>query len=281
VARRRTLRYTSSMPPPPAGTDLDVMLGATPRRAASGAAPRTRDPVARARWVLLISAAVTLALYVVPYGHVIARPLMYLSTLVHELGHGIAAMIAGGRFVKLEMWGDGSGAALTGTFTTGQRAVSIAGGLVGPAVAAAVGFAVARRARWSRWALGAIGLLLVWAMAFKIRNGFGLMVAGMVAGAALLVAWRASAGLAQLVLGFLSVQLALSVFSRGDYLFTDTAQTGAGVGASDSAQLAQALVGPYWLWGGVCAAVSIVALAAGAWLMLRGVARQRPGRIAV
>ncbi|HKE16095.1 MAG TPA: M50 family metallopeptidase [Kofleriaceae bacterium] len=231
--------------------------------------------MARARWVLLISAAVTIALYVVPYGHLIARPLMYLSTLVHELGHGLAAMLAGGSFVKLEMWSDGSGAALTGSISSWQRALTIAGGLVGPAVAAAVGFAVARRARWSRWALGAIGLLLVWAMIFKMRNGFGLMVAGIVAGAALLVAWRASADVAQLVLGFLSVQLALSVFSRGDYLFTDTAQTGAGPGPSDSAQLAQALIGPYWLWGGVCAAVSLAALAAGAWLMLRGVARQR------
>jgi hypothetical protein len=261
---------------PLAGTDLDdVMLGTGPRRAGGGARAQTGNAVARARWVLFISAAVTMALYVVPYGHLIARPLMYLSTLVHELGHGLAAMVAGGSFVKLEMWSDGSGAALTGSISSWQRAVTIAGGLVGPAVAAAVGFAVARRARWSRWALGAIGLLLVWAMIFKMRNGFGLMVAGIVAGAALLVAWRASADVAQLVLGFLSVQLALSVFSRGDYLFTDTAQTGAGLGPSDSAQLAQALFGPYWLWGGVCAAVSIAALAAGAWLMLRGVARQR------
>lgn len=270
------MRYTKGMPV--AGSDLDdVTLGGGRIRGGAGPA----DPVARARRVLLISAAVTIALYVVPYGHLIARPLLYLSTLVHELGHGLAAMIAGGSFVKLEMWSDGSGAALTGSFASWQRALTIAGGLVGPAVAAAAGFAVARRASWSRWALGAIGLLLVWAMAFKIRNGFGLMVAGVVAGGALLVAWRASADWAQLVLGFLSVQLALSVFSRGDYLFTESAQTGMGVGASDSAQLAETLFGPYWLWGGVCAAVSLVALGAGAWLMLRGVARQRARRISI
>lgn len=254
------------------------MLGT--RRARGGVAT-VANPVARARWVLLISAAVTVALYVIPYGDVIARPLMYLSTLVHELGHGVASMLAGGTFERLEMFADGSGVALTGSHTTVQRALAIGGGLVGPAVAAAIGFAVARRASWSRWGLGAIGLLLVWAMVFKVRTGFGLVVAGAVAGGALLVAWRASADLAQLVLGFLSVQLALSVFSRGDYLFTDTAQTGAGVGMSDSAQLAQVLAGPYWLWGGICAAVSVIALAAGAWLMLRGVARQRERSISI
>ncbi|HWM88569.1 MAG TPA: M50 family metallopeptidase [Kofleriaceae bacterium] len=262
---------------PLAGTDLDdVTLGA--RRSAAGVAgARTTDPVSRARRVVLISAAVTLALFVVPYGDLIARPLLYLSTLVHELGHGLAAMMAGGRFVRLEMWSDGSGVAQTLTVVGSkwQPALTLAGGLIGPAVAAALGFAVARRASWSRWGLGAIGLLLVWAMIFKVRTGFGLVVTGAVAGGALLVAWRARAEWAQMVLVFLSVQLALSVFSRGDYLFMEKAQTGAGVGPSDTAALGQVLGGPYWLWGGVCAALSLVALAAGAWLMLRGVARQR------
>ena len=258
--------------------DMDALALKGTRRggAAIGVgAPAPVNQARRARWVLLVSAAVTLALYIIPYGHAIARPLLYLSTLVHELGHGLAAMIVGGQFVRLEMWGDGSGVALTAAATNWQHALITAGGLVGPAVAAAFGFAVARRAGWARWALGAIGLLLVWAMVFKVRNGFGLLVAGAVAAGALLVAWRARADWAQLVLGFLSVQLALSVFSRADYLFMEKAQTGAGVGDSDSAAIGHLLGGPYWLWGGLCAAFSIVALAAGAWLMLRGVARRQ------
>jgi len=228
--------------------------------------------------VLLISAVVTIALYVVPYGDAIARPLLYLSTLVHELGHGLAAMIVGGRFDRLQMYSDGSGVALTAAASTWQNALITAGGLVGPAFAAAVGFAVARRTGWARWALGAIGLLILWAMIFKVRTPFGLAVSGIVAAGSLLVAWRARADWAQLVLGFLSVQLALSVFSRADYLFTDKALTGAGTGLSDSAALGELLGGPYWLWGGICAALSVAALAAGAWLMLRGVARHSRAR---
>ena len=276
-ARPPRVRYNHCMAL--AKTELDELtLGTARARAAvAGAAGRSTsgDPVRRARWVLLLSAVFTLGLYVVPHGQTIARPLLYLSTLVHELGHGLAALLVGAHFERLQMYADGSGVALTAATTTWQHALIVAGGLLGPAVAAAFGFAVARRAAWSRWWLGAIGLLLVWAMIFKVRTGFGMAVAGTVALSALAIAWRARADWAQLVLGFLSVQLALSVFSRGDYLFTDKAVTGAGVGLSDSAALGDLLGGPYWLWGAVCAAFSLIALAAGAWLMLRGVARNR------
>jgi hypothetical protein len=255
-----------------APSDLDDLTLGTRRAALRVAAP---DPVRRARRVLLLGTAVTLALYVVPYGRLIARPLLYLSTLVHELGHGVTALLVGGQFAKLSMYSDGSGVALTGATSSWQHALITAGGLVGPAVAAALGFALARRASWSRWALGALGLFLVWAIVFKVRTVFGLAVAGAVAAGGLGIAWKVRADWAQLVLGFLSVQLALSVFSRGDYLFTEKAVTGAGVAPSDSAVIGELLGGPYWLWGGVCAAISLAALALGAWLMLRGVARQR------
>ncbi len=235
------------------------------RRAATDPAETAR----RARWVFALSAGVTLLLYLVPFLQVVGRPLIYISTLVHELGHGIGALLVGGEFLKLQMWTDGSGVAQAGARSeTGQAFVSAAG-LVGPAIAAAVGFALTRRRKWARIGLCAIGVVLVWAMIFKVRTGFGLLVAGSVAVACLGVALRAHEDWAQLLLGFLSVQLALSVFSRGDYLFTDTATTGAGTGVSDSAAIGQLIGGPYWLWGGICAVVSLAALALGAWLMLR------------
>lgn len=236
------------------------------------------ETVRRARWVLLLSAGITLLLYVLPFGHLLARPLLYVSTLVHELGHGVAAVLVGGRFDQLEMWADGSGAARVFGRTELDHALISAGGLVGPAFAAAVGFAMARRRRWARWALGAIGLLLAWAMIFKIRTGFGLLVAGVLTAACLGVALKAADDWAQLLLGFLSVQLALSVFSRGDYLFMKQAQTGAGVGPSDVGVISQGIGGPYWFWGLVCGAISLAALGFGAWIMLRGVGRGAPAR---
>jgi hypothetical protein len=242
------------------------------------ATPRaTTDPaeaVRRAWKVLALSAGVTLLLYLVPYGDVIARPLMYLSTLVHELGHGITAILVGGDFHKLEMWSDGSGVAWTSARSEGQHALITAGGLVGPAFAAAGGFVLARRRSWARWGLLAVALVLLWACLFKVRTGFGFVVAGAVIAACAAVALKATDDWAQLLLGFLSVQLALSVFSRGDYLFMEEAHTGAGVGLSDSAAIGSLIGGPYWFWGALCGAISVLALAFGAWAMLRGVRRR-------
>lgn len=216
-----------------------------------------------------MSVAVTALLYTVPYGHTVAYPLLLLSTLVHELGHGVAALLAGGSFSKFVMYPDASGVAHIGGLSTIGFALSAAGGLVGPAVGAAIGLVCARRPISARWFLGALGVALVLAELLVVRNLFGLFFVGVFAAICLLIAFRGGAQLAQLFLVFLSVQLALSVFSRGDYLFMRVAHTANGVMPSDVAQMSQALALPYWFWGGVCGLVSVAAVAAGAFALLR------------
>jgi len=93
-------------------------------------------------------------------------------------------------------------------------------------------------------------------------------------------AWRGTARVAQAVVAFLGVQLALSVFSRADYLFTEVATTGSGRHPSDVANIAAALGFPYWFWGGLCALLSVTALATGGWAFLslsRTPAPEHPG----
>lgn len=234
----------------------------------------TRDPAlaARARITLLVSVGLTLLLYVIPNGHTIAYPLVLISTLVHELGHGIAALIAGGSFDKFQMFSDGSGAAhWSGAVGDAGRAFIAAGGLVGPAVGAAFCLILSRRPGSARACLGAIGALLVIAALVVVRNPFGWLFVGVLAAACLLIALWAGTQLAQLALVFLAVQLGLSVYSRGDYLFTEWADTALGRMPSDSQQMANAMgVGPYWFWGGLCGAFSVLMLLLGAWFLLRG-----------
>ena len=265
-------RYTFCMD---GGLSSSLKSARATRRAATDPIETAR----RARWVFALSAGVTLLLYLVPFLQVVGRPLIYISTLVHELGHGIGALLVGGEFARLEMWADGSGVAYSAARSGGGHAFLAAAGLVGPAIAAAIGFALTRRRKWARIGLCAIGVVLLWAMIFKIRTGFGLVVAGSVAAASLGVALKAHEDWAQLLLGFLSVQLALAVFSRGDYLFTKSAETGAGSGPSDVSIISMAIGGPYWLWGALCAVVSVAALALGAWLMLRPAGRLSVRRV--
>ncbi len=215
-----------------------------------------------ARKVLLVSAAVTLALYMIPFGQYLARPLLLLSTLAHELGHGLTALMLGGRFQRLEMWASGAGAAhldLAG-FGRLRQGLVLAGGLVGPSVAAALCFTLGRTGQGARWCLIGVGLLLVAVEILVMRNLFGFLFAGVVAAGCLLAGARCSPEVAQWVVLFLGVELALSVFSRADYLFKRTAVNPSGVYPSDVMQMQWALFLPYWLWGLVCGAFAVLVL---------------------
>jgi len=235
-------------------------------------ADRTPMPLShRARWALAGSAAVTFALYLIPYGQYIVYPLLLISTLVHELGHGIAAVLVGADFVEFKMWKDGSGVALhTVPDSDAARAFISAGGLCGPAVAAAAMVSAAQNHTWARYALGIFGAALALALLLVVRNGFGAVFCGTLAVASLVIALRANAHVAQVTLLFLAVQLALSVFSRGDYLFKQYAETAQGRMPSDSQQMADAMGGAYWFWGGMCAAFSVAMLLVGAFSFWRG-----------
>lgn len=227
--------------------------------------PDAERPGVSVRSVFLVSVALTLALYFLPYGRILARPLLLLSTLAHEMGHGLTALLLGGGFERLEMWGTGAGAAhldLTG-FGRLRQGLAIAGGLVGPAVAAAICFALARTGRGARACLLGLGALLLVAEALVVRNLFGFAFVGLVAAACLFAAARCTPAGAQLAVVFVAVQLALSVFSRADYLFTRMARNPIGAFPSDVYQMQQALFLPYWFWGAVCGAFAVGALVVG------------------
>lgn len=227
-----------------------------------GPAPRrTLGPRDRGRIMLGVSVAVTLVLYWIPYGHYFIYPLLLLSTLAHEMGHGLAAELVGGDFDRFLMWADGSGlASYSSSPSRIVQALVAAGGLIGPAVAAALLFRLARTATHARRIFYGIGAVLLILLLLYVRSLFGFFfVAGLVL-LALVLGRFSSDEMAQLLLVFVAVQLALSVFSRADYLFTPVAETSGGNHPSDVAQIAQALWLPYWFWGAACGAFSLLVL---------------------
>jgi hypothetical protein len=218
-------------------------------------------PRDKARLMLGLSVGVTLLLYFIPYGDVFVYPLLLLSTLAHEMGHGLVAELVGGDFDRFLMWSDGSGlASYRGSPSRIGRALVAAGGLIGPAVAAALVFRLARTATHARKVFYGIGAVLLVLLLFYVRSLFGFFfVAGLVA-LSLLLGRFSSDEMSQLLLVFVAVQLALSVFSRADYLFTPVAETSGGNHPSDVAQIAQALFLPYWFWGAACGLFSLLVL---------------------
>lgn len=222
------------------------------------------------KWFLGLSTLVTFGLYVIPFGSFVAYPLLMLSTLVHEMGHGLTALAVGGRFDSFQMWSNGSGVAQIGGFSNRlSSALVSAGGLLGPACAAALGFMLSRKEALARLAFTLLGVFLIASEFLWVRNSFGWIFIGGLAAIYLWLAQQRSGWLVQAALVFFSLQLSLSVFSRADYLFTPIAHTTEGIMPSDVAQIAHVLWLPYWFWGGVCALFSGLVLLLGLRVALK------------
>ncbi len=230
-----------------------------------GSAPESAGSARRAlAWAVGLSLLLAWLPGAIPALAWLAWPQVLVSTLAHELGHGLAALASGGGFDSLRLYADGSGVALTRSAGGSvQRAAIAAGGPLGPPVAALVLSSCARWMRASRVALGLIALFLLATLVLWVRNPFGaLWVTGcaVLAGA---VAWRASAAWAQALVCLVAVQLCLSTLSRLGALFSDTARTGAGELVSDTGQMAALLGGPLWFWGMLMALLSAGVMLAG------------------
>ncbi len=222
------------------------------------------------KWFLALSTLITFGLYVIPFGSFVAYPLLMLSTMVHEMGHGLTALAVGGNFNSFQMWSNGSGVAQIGGYSNRfASALVSAGGLLGPACAAALGFVLSRKEALARLAFSVLGAFLIASEFLWVRNSFGWIFVGCLAAIYLWLAQQRTGWLAQAALVFFSLQLSLSVFSRADYLFTPVAYTAEGVMPSDVAQIANVLWLPYWFWGGACAVFSGLVLLLGLRVALK------------
>lgn len=216
------------------------------------------------RITVTLVAIFTLILYMVPFLYPLAYPFVLLSTLVHEMGHGIAAILVGGHFDFFKIWFDGSGVAnIRGDFGALARGFVAAAGLLGPSIMAGFFFMNIKSERRSRIVLASFAIVLIISILLVVRNAFGICFVAGIAGLCFYFSLGQGKKYSQIVLAFLATQLALSVFSRSDYLFTKTAITSGGLMPSDVAQMAEALLLPYWFWGTVCGIFSLLILAFG------------------
>lgn len=190
---------------------------------------------------------------------VLGRVLLLFSTLFHEMGHGLAAMLVGGDFHSIAVRWDGSG--LTESYIEASRlkaAFVAAGGLIGPSLAAAGLFWSARGSdRRLRTVTGVLGLVLCVIGLLKAASPWAYVFTLGLGPVAIWAASKWRRGWLEAATVFIAVQLGLSVFTRADYLFTRWAGPGL---PSDVANMAEQLFLPFWFWGLVCGAISLVVL---------------------
>jgi len=214
--------------------------------------PRTR---------LLLTAAAIALVWQLPYGRMALYPLTLLATYVHEMGHGLTALLLGHQFDEMRLHADGSGMALWQGHPGGlETALIAAGGLLGPTLAGVGLLLLSGATRLARMLLMWLALLLLVSMALWSRNIFGLGFLLAWAMVLLLGARYLPAASAAFTLQLIAITLCLSWFTDLDYMFSSQAVVDGVVHLSDSAVIAQALLLPYWFWGGLVALVSMLLL---------------------
>lgn len=220
--------------------------------------------------LLVLAAAAIVVAWQVPYGPQALYPLTLLATFAHEMGHGIAALLAGASFERLSLHADGSGLAeWRGDVGRLARAAIAAGGLVGPTVAGVALLLLAGSTRRSRLLLWVLAAGIALCAAVWVRNAFG--IAFLLATAAALAAagrWLGDFG-AAFLLHLLAAVLCLSWFRDLDYMFSANAVVAGAARPSDSAVIAEALWLPFWFWGALIAALSLALLVLALWIAHR------------
>ncbi|MDF2439958.1 MAG: hypothetical protein JWN98_942 [Abditibacteriota bacterium] len=215
---------------------------------------------------LALAALVTIVAWRLPYGNYMVYPFTILATWFHEMGHGLTAMLTGGRFEKLILLPDGSGIATNwasadnSLWARVQSALIAAGGPLGPALAGAAFIVASRRFQTSRIALILLGGLMLLSVLIWVRSLFGFVAIGLWGALIVAIAFKGSRWMQGFAIQLLGVQACLSTWQQLDYLFSAGAVIGGQSMPSDSSQIAQNLLLPYWFWGAAMAGVSALLL---------------------
>jgi hypothetical protein len=227
-----------------------------------------RDRRQRAALLLGIALASVL-LWQTRVGSLLLYPFTILATWFHEMGHGIAAILAGRGFERLLIFADGSGVALSMRPADGYRltdALIAASGPLGPAVAGALLIVASRSPAATRCALAVLGAALVVSTILWVRSPTGWLVLPALGIAIALLALRGALPWRSFAIQLLGVQAAISAWQQHDYLFSPGGNVGGRLHRSDTGAIADVLLLPYWFWG---AAISAAILAMLWWSFRR------------
>lgn len=209
---------------------------------------------------LIAAAFATIVLWQLPAGAYILYPFTILATWFHEMSHGLMALLLGGQFRKLEIFGDGSGVAtyaMSLSLAPIGPALVAAAGPMGPPIAGSALILASRSFKTATLSLKILGGFLLLSTLIWVRSLFGLIAIPLLGLIILAIALKAPRWLQGFAIQFLGVQACISTYHQLDYLFSYSAGP---LGLSDTAQIQQRLFLPYWFWGGLMAIASLVIL---------------------
>lgn len=217
-----------------------------------------------------VAAAVSLILPRIPYGRNLLYPFSLLGTWAHEMGHGLVAIMVGGSFERLVLFQNLGGTAYSSGVGTLGRAVVAAGGLLGPALAGGLIIILGSRETTARWVLAGLTVVLALSLLLFVRNTFGWVSLTLIALALGGLAFYGPLVGRVFVAQLIGIQFCVVSVTTLDYMFTKNFVRDGQVIDSDTQQIAEVLLLPYWFWGALIAAMSFAIMASSfyvAWVV--------------
>ncbi len=216
----------------------------------------------RTDWKSLITLVAMFIVALVFWDYAFLYPVKLFVVLLHELGHGMAAILTGGRIDHIEISSNLGGACWS---SGGMRLVVLPAGYLGSMLFGGLILVGAARSRHDKLIAIAIGVATLALVALFVRNLFG-MVFGVAFGLVLVGAGKfLSPRINDFMLKFLGLTSCLyAVLDIKEDLVSRT------VPGSDAYQMSQVLFLPPVFWGVLWMGVSVVVSA----LLVRAAVRR-------
>ena len=210
-----------------------------------------KEPKKLSLLLLIIAAVISYLLPLVPFGNYIIWPFVILTTYIHEMGHGLTAIIVGGSFNKLLIYSNASGTAVySGVSDSLALAGVAAGGLLAPSIAGGIFILSGTSRRYSIYVCSILILLMLISLLFWVRSLYGFLMIGIMSMVLFIIATKVRNIWQQFLIQFLGVQMLADTLSRTSrYLFTELVGSDSKLQHSDTSSIALQLGGTYWLWG--------------------------------
>jgi len=203
--------------------------------------------------LLVMFAAVALL-----WGTVVVTPLKIFVVLMHEISHGLAAVVTGGEIVRIEINARQGGVCYT---QGGIRFVTLTAGYLGSMLWGGLILLFAARTRWDRYVSIAIGIFLLVVTLLFVRTTFGFTFALVFSLAMVAMGLKLSEGVNDIVLKVIGITSCMYAVLD----IVDDVLRRPGIG-SDADMLAEHTRIPGMVWGVIW--ISAAVLASGLFLLL-------------
>ena len=182
---------------------------------------------------------------------------------------GLTAILVGGSFNRLLIYRNLGGTAYSSGVGSFGRALVAAGGLLGPALAGGLIIVLGSRQDTAPWVLAGLSFAIVFSLVFFVRNLFGWIALGLIAAVLGPMAFYGPELPRIFVAQLIGIQFCMASLGTLDYMFTRDFRRNGQVINSDTQEIAEVLLLPYWFWGGLIAALSFLVMASSfyvAWI---------------